>query len=49
MVAVAINLTYGVAAMLIGYFIAGHWNKMGADMPAEYVTLFWKGGLHFFT
>ncbi len=50
MVAVAINLTYGVAAMLIGYFIAGHWNKMGVDTPAEYVTLrFGKAGLHFFT
>ena len=50
MVAVAINLTYGVAAMLIGYFIAGHWNKMGVDTPAEYVTLrFGKTGLHFFT
>ncbi len=47
MVAVAINLTYGVAAMLIGYFIAGHWNKMGVDTPAEYVTLrFGKAGLH---
>ena len=50
MVAVAINLTYGVAAMLIGYFIAGHWNKMGVDTPAEYFTLrFGKAGLHFFT
>lgn len=50
MVAVAINLTYGVAAMLTGYFIAGHWNKMGVDTPAEYVTLrFGKVGLHFFT
>jgi len=50
MVAVAINLTYGVAAMLIGYFIAGQWNKMGVDTPAEYVTLrFGQTGLHFFT
>ena len=50
MVAVVINLTYGVAAMLIGYFIAGHWNKMGVDTPAEYVTLrFGNTGLHFFT
>jgi SSS family solute:Na+ symporter len=50
MVAVVINLTYGVAAMLIGYYIAGHWNKMGVDTPAEYVTLrFGNTGLHFFT
>ena len=50
MVAVVINLTYGVAAMLTGYFIAGHWNKMGVDTPAEYVTLrFGKTGLNFFT
>ena len=50
MVAVVINLTYGVAAMLTGYFVAGHWNKMGVDTPAEYVTLrFGKTGLNFFT
>ena len=50
MVAVVINLTYGVAAMLIGCFVAGQWNRMGVDTPAEYVTLrFGKAGLNFFT
>ena len=50
MVAVVINLTYGVAAMLVGCFVAGRWNQMGVDTPAEYVTLrFGKTGLNFFT
>ncbi len=50
MVAVVINLTYGVAALLVGYFVAGYWNKMGVDTPAEYVNLrFGKAGLNFFT
>jgi len=50
MVAVVINLTYGIAALLVGYFVAGHWNRMGVDTPAEYVNLrFGKAGLNFFT
>jgi SSS family solute:Na+ symporter len=50
MVAVIINLTYGIAALLVGYFVAGHWNEMGVETPAEYVNLrFGKIGLNFFT
>ena len=50
MVAVVINFTYGIAALLVGYFVAGHWNRMQIDTPAEYVTLrFGKLGLNFFT
>lgn len=50
MVAVIINLTYGVAALLVGFFVAGHWNRMGVDTPAEYVHLrFGSAGLNFFT
>ncbi|MEE2642252.1 MAG: Na+:solute symporter [Planctomycetota bacterium] len=50
LVAVVINLTYGIAAMLVGYFVAGQWNRMGVDTPAEYVTLrFGETGLNFFT
>ncbi len=50
LVAVVINLTYGVAALLIGYFVAGRWNQMGLDTPAEYVAIrFGNRGLSFFT
>ncbi|MDF1815898.1 MAG: hypothetical protein P1V20_27105 [Verrucomicrobiales bacterium] len=50
LVAVMINTCYGVAALLAGYFVAGHWNRLGVSTPAEYVNLrFGKTGLHFFT
>ena len=50
MVAVVINLTYGIASLLVGFFVAARWNRMGVDTPAEYVNLrFGKPGLHFFT
>jgi len=49
-VAVAINTCYGIAAMGVGYFVAGRWNKMGLSTPAEYVQVrFGNLGLHFFT
>lgn len=49
-VAVLINTCYGIAALLAGYFVAGHWNKLGVSTPAEFVQLrFGKAGLHFFT
>ena len=49
-VAVMINTCYGIAALLAGYFVAGHWNKLGVATPAEFVQLrFGQGGLHFFT
>ncbi|CAA6692421.1 MULTISPECIES: sodium:solute symporter family protein [unclassified Lentimonas] len=50
MVAVTINLMYGVAALLVGYFVASHWKGMGIETPAEYVRLrFGSGALHFYT
>ena len=50
LVAILINLCYGVAALLVGYFVAGHWNAIGVATPAEYVRLrFGTTGLHFFT
>lgn len=50
LVAVSINLMYGVAALLVGYFVAGQWKKMGVRTPAEYVRLrFGEGALHFYT
>lgn len=49
-VAIAINTCYGVAALLVGYFVAGHWNRLGISTPAEYVRLrYGKSGLHLFT
>ncbi|MGE9267998.1 MAG: sodium:solute symporter family transporter, partial [Verrucomicrobiales bacterium] len=50
LVAVSINLMYGVAALLVGYFVAARWKGMGVETPAEYVKLrFGKGALHFYT
>jgi SSS family transporter len=50
LVAVMINLMYGVAALLVGYFVAGRWKRMGVQTPAEYVQLrFGNGALHFYT
>lgn len=39
LVAVSINMTYGLAALAAGYFVAGRWNELGVKTPAEYVGL----------
>lgn len=50
LVAVMINLMYGVAALFVGYFVAGRWKAMGIQTPAEYIQLrFGKEALHFYT
>ncbi len=50
LVAVTINLMYGVAALLAGYFVASKWKGMGIETPAEYVSIrFGRGALHFYT
>ncbi|EMI51940.1 sodium:solute symporter family transporter [Rhodopirellula sallentina] len=50
LVAVSINLMYGVAALLVGYFVAGRWKQIGVQTPAEYVQLrFGHSVLHFYT
>ena len=50
LVAVSINLCYGVAALLVGYTIAGRWKKIGIKSPAEFVEKrFGTGALHFYT
>ncbi|WP_437200716.1 sodium:solute symporter family protein [Planctomicrobium sp. SH664] len=38
-VAIVINLCYGVAAMLAGWFVAGRWRKLGVDSAAEFLQL----------
>ncbi len=50
LVAIMINLCYGVAAMLVGYFVVSKWNQLGIGTPAEFIELrFSRGALHFYT
>jgi len=50
LVAVAINLMYGVAALLVGYFVAGKWKSIGVKTPAEFIRLrYGAAALHFYT
>ena len=50
LVAVLINLCYGIAAIACGHTVAGRWNRMGIRTPAEYVERrFGRGALHFYT
>jgi Na+/proline symporter len=50
LVAILVNLCYGVAALLAGYTVAGKWKRLGIRTPAEFVQLrFGKGALHFYT
>lgn len=50
LVAILVNLCYGVAALLAGYTVAGKWKKLGVRTPAEFVERrFGKGALHFYT
>lgn len=49
-VAVIINLCYGVAALLAGYFVAGHWKKLGVKTPAQFIELrFGAAAVQFYT
>ncbi|MGI9428249.1 MAG: sodium:solute symporter family transporter [Bythopirellula sp.] len=49
-VAVAINLMYGVAALLVGYFVAGKWKEIGVETPAEFIEKrYGTVVLHFYT
>ncbi|WP_437202169.1 sodium:solute symporter family transporter [Planctomicrobium sp. SH664] len=50
LVAIVINLCYGVAALLAGWAVAGRWNKLGIRTPAEFVRLrFGSAAVHFYT
>ncbi|WPJ95124.1 sodium:solute symporter family protein [Coraliomargarita algicola] len=50
LVAVVINLCYGVAALLVGFFVAGHWKRMGVKTPAEFIELrFGASAVQFYT
>jgi SSS family solute:Na+ symporter len=48
-VAVAINLMYGIAAILVGLFVAGKWKRLGLATPAQFIEQrFGKAALHFY-
>jgi len=50
LVAIAINLCYGIAAIACGFTVAGKWKRMGIGTPAEYIDKrFGRGTLHFYT
>ena len=50
LVAIIINMCFGVAALLGGYFVAGKWNALGISTPAAYLQLrFGKIGLNLYT
>ena len=50
LVAILVNLCYGVAALLAGYTVAGKWKRLGVRTPAEFVERrYGKGALHFYT
>ncbi len=50
LVAIIINSCYGIAALLVGYFVAGKWNKLGIATPAAYLQLrFGKIGINLYT
>lgn len=44
-VAVAINMCYGVAALFIGWFVAGRWRAMGVSSAAEFLQLRFGGAV----
>ena len=49
-VAVSISFCYGIAALLTGYFVAGHWRKTGVTTAAEFIELrFGRAALQFYT
>jgi SSS family solute:Na+ symporter len=50
MVAVAINLSYGIIGMIVGYFVAGRWKSIGINTPGEFLRLrYGQSVLNFYT
>jgi len=50
LVAVSINMCYGVAALLVGWFVAGRWKRSGITTPAEFVRVrFGERAVHGYT
>lgn len=49
-VAIVVALMLGIASFIVGRFIAGKWNKMKIDSPAEYLGIrFGKQSVHFYS
>jgi len=49
-VAIVINLMYGVAAILVGFFVAARWQRLGLTTAAEFIELrFGKAALAGYT
>ena len=49
-VAVSISFCYGIAALFVGYFVAGHWRKTGVTTAAEFIEMrFGRAALQFYT
>ena len=44
-VAVAINMCYGIAAMFVGWFLAGYWRKLGVNSAPEFLQLRFGGSI----
>jgi len=49
-VSVFINLMYGIAALLVGWFVAGRWKRLGIRTPAEFIEQrYGRAVLHLYT
>ncbi len=47
--AVSICMCYGLSALLVGRFIAGHWKRLGVATPAEFIELrFGRAAVQFY-
>lgn len=44
-VAVAISMCYGVSALLVGWFLAGYWRKLGVSSASEFLQLRFGGSI----
>lgn len=44
-VAVSINMCYGFAAFLVGFFLAARWRKLGVDSASEFLRLRFGGSI----
>ena len=44
-VAIAINLCYGVSALLVGWLLAGVWRRAGVDSASEFLQLRYGGSI----
>ena len=48
-VALSINMCYGTASLVVGYFVASKWKKTGVHTPSEYISVrFGEGAVHFY-